>query len=146
MSMSLSNSSNNDHKSLYVTFNKTFKNFIKELIATYPEVTELKTMLLMYKIAKTMSYKRPQRLFNTSVAQKHADDIINCRIDNILNESFTELDIDAGYINKVKEKFRALVDEDHKVVIQKHLLCLLLLNNKCLEVASSSFTLQHENK
>lgn len=119
-------------KAVYKDFNKALKTFIREMMVVYPEVKELKMMIAMYKVIKTISYKRPQRIFNSFVAEKYSQNIIDGDFDVFLQESFT-YDGFNDICDGLKKAFKE-VDEQNKKIIRDHLLVLLCLNKKCLEI------------
>ena len=51
----------------YKDFNKTLKIFFRSLIKLFPDISELKTMLSLYKIMKTITKKAPKKYFNELV-------------------------------------------------------------------------------
>lgn len=119
-------------REVFKEFNRGLKKFIREMIEVYPEIKELKMMLAAYKVMKTLSYKRPQRVFNSLIADKHSADIINGNFDVFLDESFT-YDGFSDICEGLKKAFKG-VDNANKQAIRDHMLALLYLNKKCLEI------------
>jgi len=113
-------------------FNKKFEEFLNDLVATYPEETDLRAMRSMLEwTIKAMGPKVPQEMFDSCVAVPYGDKII------ARNESFflEECPYDTRYadiniVNKLKAKWKVLSDEN-KEVVWKYLLVLMVLNSKC---------------
>jgi hypothetical protein len=123
-------------KEVYKCFNNGIKTFIRAMISTYPEIPEFKLMHLFYKMSKTMSYKRPQRLFNAMIAVPHAQHIIDDNLDALLKDEYA-LDVDSMFMNSLKTIYVEKMDQVNRRVIRDHLLCLLALNKKCVEIEAS---------
>ena len=122
-----------EKRDTFKAFNKAIKTLIRELISTYPDIPELKLGLLYYKMSKTLSYKRPQRMFNTLIAVPFYDHIINNNFEYILKQDIPMEDVEAGYTDRLK-MFYSSIDDTNKEIVRNHLLCLLALNKKCIEV------------
>jgi hypothetical protein len=62
-----SNSSTTTKKTKYVTFNKAFSLFIKDMISKFPSAMEFKLIRAGYKVVKALSVKLVHKLFINSV-------------------------------------------------------------------------------
>lgn len=115
--------------SVYKEFNHTLKTFIREMIYRFPEVNELKLILGLYKMMKTINKKSPQKYFHMLIAEKHSNDIIKKNYEYFLSEEFDDKEI--SYLLKpMKEKFKTITDEE-KEIIWKHMIILLACNKNC---------------
>jgi len=126
-------------KLTYKEFNHHAKTFVRELIAIYPDVPELKFVHTMYKLAKTLSYKRPQRVFNSTVAEPFTEDIIKGNFEPLFKGNFAEY-LGEDTVNTLIQHFITDVDDHNKEMIRQHLLVLLALNKKCLVFEKNSTT------
>jgi hypothetical protein len=116
----------------YKEFNRTVKTFLREMIQVFPEVRELRMALMLYKLMKTISVKRPQKIFNELIAANHSKDIIDGNFDVFLTDNFTypeAHDVCEGLKKAFKE-----VDDSNRKVIHDYLLALLACNKKCLQL------------
>jgi len=101
------------------------------MMQKFPEVKELNMLLMMYKFLKTVNKKRPQVVFNTLVAEKYSQDIIQGNIDVFLSDSFSFGNQEMW--NGLKNKFKD-VDPESRQAIHNYLLALLACNKKCLDI------------
>lgn len=117
----------------YELFNMKFVEFLEDLIATYPEETDLQVMLDMLRLTiRVAGYKIPQEMFNICVANPFTEQISTCNESFFLEEcSYDSEYADINIINKLKSKWRML-KEDDKIVVWKYLHVLLALNKKCI--------------
>lgn len=118
----------------YALFNLKFQEFLEDLVATYPEETDLQVMLNMLTwTVSVMGPKVPQEMFHSCVAIPYGEKI------NARNESFflEECHYDTRYadiniINKLKSKWKQLTP-DNKDIVWKYMFVLMALNKKCVE-------------
>ena len=118
-------------KATYKEFNHHAKTFVRELMSTYPDIPELKFVHTMYKLAKTLSYKRPQRVFHSTVAEPFTEDIMKGNLEPLFKGNFAEY-LGQDIVNTLIQHFITDVDDHNKEMIRQHLLVLLALNKKCL--------------
>jgi len=123
-------------KMIYKDFNHHIKTFIRELIATYPDVSELKFLHTMYKLAKTLSYKRPQRIFQSTIAEPFTQDIIAGNFEPIFSGNFAEY-LGQEVVDVLIMRFKTDVDDHNKEMIRRHLLVLIAKSKKCMAVEST---------
>lgn len=113
-------------------FNRTLKTFIREMIHVFPEIKELRMVLMLYKLMKTISIKRPQKVFNELVAQPYSQDIIDGNFDVFLSDSFTYEEC-KDLCDSLKRSFKE-IDPENRQIIHNYLLALLACNKKCLDI------------
>lgn len=115
-------------------FNLKFSEFLEDLVASYPDETDLQAMhnMLAWTV-KMMGPNVPQEMFNLCVAIPYGDKI------SAKNESFflEECEYDTRYadiniINKLKAKWKNL-SNDNREIVWKYMHVLMLLNTKCME-------------
>ena len=107
----------------YKDFNKTLKIFFKSLIIVFPNVSELKTMLGLYKVMKTISKKAPKKYFKELICV-HETDIRNrnynihekFKCENYLSNIMEPLknawiSIDLNNKNKIMDDILVLIDK-----------------------------------
>jgi hypothetical protein len=116
----------------FVLFNKKFEEFLNDLIDTYPDENELKTMKNMLDwTIKYMGSKVLQEMFNLSVAIPYSDRIIQKDESFFLEEcEYDPQYADINIINKLKNRWKQL-SEENRTVVWKYMLVLLVLNHKC---------------
>lgn len=118
----------------YVLFNLKFDEFLADLVATYPEETDIQAMRNMLEwTIKFMGPKIPQEMFNNCVVIPYGDKIM------AKNESFfleeyqhdnRQQYVDINIVNKLKTNWRKLTVEN-KDAVWKYLHVLMLINKKC---------------
>ncbi len=118
---------------IYKDFNHSAKMFIRELITIYPDIQELKIVHTMYKLSKTLSYKRPQRVFQSTVGDTFAQDIIDGNFEPLFSGNFAEY-LGQDTVDNLIVRFKTDVDDYNKEMIRQHLLVLLAKSKKCKEV------------
>lgn len=109
----------------YNEFNKMFKEFVNDLVNSYPDVLELKFMRAGYKVLKKISKKKPQHFFNSIFAQPYRERILARDSD-----FFSSKDFVIDYCNGLKPIW-AKVDDVNKVHIFDHLIVILAQSDKC---------------
>lgn len=60
-------------KQRYVLFNKAFKNFIRDLSSRFPEASEFKMMLLLYKVLKSLNPRSVHRYWYSAIGPYYSD-------------------------------------------------------------------------
>ena len=117
---------------VYKEFNHALKTLLRELIAAYPMVKELKPMLLLYKVMKTVNRKMPQKYFHQLIAEHHYNNIISKNYDFFISDDFNDKEV--SYImSPLKNIFKTLT-EDERTIIWEHMILLLSCNNKCIKI------------
>lgn len=122
----------NPHK----RFNSSIKEFIRDLINSFPNYNQFKMLLIAYKFTKTLSKKHPQIFFKQIIIDKHRNDIIRKNFD-----MFDHLYIDDNIPLIIKNLIFSFKDiqfliskisPENKEAIMKHLHVLVLLNDRCI--------------
>lgn len=116
----------------YQIFNLKFQEFLEDLIATYPEETDLQAMANMLKwTISFMGEKVPQEMFDTCVAIPYSEKIKAKNESFFLEECVYDTRFaDINIINKLKGKWKNL-NEENKEVVWKYMLVLIVLNERC---------------
>ena len=114
----------------YVTFNKAFKNFIRCSIEAFPDMKELKIVLITYKMLKTLSKKQPCKLFTTMTSSCH--DAIFMKDENyfMMNGVNCPEATLSSMSPAIQKKWMSL-DNANKDIIWQHLQVLVALSKKC---------------
>lgn len=113
----------------YISFNKALKEFIKCSIERFPHVKELKMMLMSYKMLKTLSKKRPCKLFK-SITHDCQDSIMNKDESYFLQYGCDSSSIADTFNATIHKEWDQMTDDD-KNAIWQHLQVLVLLSHKC---------------
>ena len=61
----------------YDSFNSKLEEFISELMATFPELSDLRALKTSFTFAKTMNIRLPQQMFKAHVADKFGAKIMS---------------------------------------------------------------------
>lgn len=114
----------------YVAFNKAFKNFIRCSIDAFPDMKELRIVLITYKMLKTISTKQPCKLFSTMTAA--CQDAIFMKDEKYFMQNGVRCP--EATLNSlspaIQHKWMSL-DDDNKETIWQHLQVLVALSKKC---------------
>jgi hypothetical protein len=119
----------------YKRFNSSIKEFIRDLINTFPEYNQFKMLLMAYKFTKTLSKKHPQIFFKQIIIDKHRDDII-CKNFDMFDHLYIDNNIPAIIKNLIFSfkdiKFlMSKISQENKEAIMKHLQVLVVLSDRC---------------
>lgn len=122
----------------FESFNTKLDEFLRDLMSTFPEMKDIKVLRSGVQLAKTMDIKMPQSFFNSHVAMRYEDKILEKDERFFLEEDYRELlsqkingqSIDMDIVGKLKQIWGTL-DDDNKSVVWKYLHVLVLLNRKC---------------
>lgn len=116
---------------VYKDFYKYMKTFLKELIAAFPHIGEIKIILASCTISKKLNKKLPHKLFNKYIAAHYEKQIVERDEDYFLSDEFKFSFWET--IEKVIKRELKSLDDVNKRVIWDHLQCLIVLNRKCLD-------------
>lgn len=108
----------------YKVFNKTSKEFIKDLIKSYPDVKNLKLIYLAFKVCKKMSKKAPCKFFDT-IIQPYKTQILN-KDDSFINRE----DFNVIFLSNIKNVVKN-ISEENKEHIWTYLHLLIKLMEQC---------------
>jgi hypothetical protein len=121
----------------YERFNNTSEEFFKELTVTYPSIEPFKQLRTGLNLIKNLDHKKPQKIFNSFVATKFRDYILNKDEQFFLTTDKIEImrtDIGKEYwenfISYIRQIWSTLGTEN-KEVIWKYFHVLLVLSDKC---------------
>ena len=122
----------NPHK----RFNTSIKEFIRDLITTFPEYNQFRMLLMAYKFTKTLSKKHPQIFFKQIIIDKHRDDIIGKNFD-MFDNLYIDDNIPAIIKNLIFSfkdiKFlMSKISQENKETIMRHLQVLVILSDRCI--------------
>ena len=125
----------------FESFNNKLDEFLNDLITTFSEIKDFRTLKTSIVFAKSINIKLPQQIFNDFVVAKYGDQIRDRNEQFFLNHDYSEVvssfamtGIDSAsldIIGKLKSIWQELSD-CNKDVIWKYLSVLLVLNNRCL--------------
>jgi len=113
----------------YKRFNKHFKEFIRELMKTYPHVTEYKVMLAGYKITKTISKKLPFKIWTDVINEDMRVVIVNKDPSKILDPNFNVSEYEY-VINMMRREWPNMNTHSQEMVWQ-HMNVLMILADDC---------------
>lgn len=125
----------------YESFNNKLGEFLNDLIATFPEMNDLKVLKTGLQLAKTIDLKMPQKVFDEHVAGVYEQQILEKDEQFFLAQDYHHVasvhGIDLDIISKLKHIWTTL-DSENQTVIWKYLHVLILLNRKCKIVKSKA--------
>lgn len=117
----------------YIRFNKSLKEFIRALSASYPKVVEYKLLLLTYKTVKTVSKKKPCSIF-ISLTNENCQEAILAKNEDYFHNNPVECpEMLRGAMAAIKEGWNSMTQEN-KDVIWQHMQVLVLLSRKCKKI------------
>lgn len=108
----------------YKIFNMKAKEFIKDIIKSYPDIKELKLMYVTFKFIKKMSKKAPCKFFDMLISP-HKEQIL------LKDDSFIyKDDFKIIFISNIKNILKTISPEN-KEHIWAHLHLLIKLSEQC---------------
>lgn len=113
----------------YKNFNKALKFFIRELIALYPNMPELKLMFSFFKVMKTVSKKSPQKHFHDLISPHHTD-LLNKKLDVFMNEDIVDDPVIKKMLIPLREEY-IIMSQENKDMIYNHVILLYKLSLIC---------------
>jgi hypothetical protein len=122
----------------YKVFNQALKTFIRELISAFPDVKDFKTFLTLYKMAKSISRKSPQKIYQEVLVARYRTQVINEDPSFMTIELFNDEHIPLPMrilvkdLNCLRDCWIQMKDDDRKSVWD-HLKVLIVLSDKCAE-------------
>lgn len=125
----------NNKNVYYELFNEKLDEFFKDLIVSFPDITEFKRFKSGLNLLRNVDPKSPQTIFNNYVITKFKDSILSKDDSFFLdNDDFgivsTRKDYWIEFIEQLKLLWKT-IDHDNKDVIWKYLHVLYVLSNKC---------------
>ena len=119
----------------YKRFNTSIKEFIRDLISSFPEYNQFRMLLMAYKFTKTLSKKHPQIFFKQIIIDKHRDEIITENF-NMFDHLYIDDNIPAIIKNLIFSfkdiKFlMSKMSQENKEAIMKYLQVLVVLSDRC---------------
>lgn len=125
-----------DKKVFYDVFNDRAEEFFKDLITSFPNISQFKTFHAALKMMRNLDVKKPQQVFNNYVVSKYRNNIMT------KDETFfltNKLDVSESsheeawedFIEQLRSIWKEL-DESNKATIWKYFQVLICLNDKCL--------------
>lgn len=114
----------------YKAFNKAMKEFSRNMAQAYPQIPELKLMIIVYKIFKTISKKKPQRFF-MEITKDCQEAIMNKDEQAMFATTVVVTDPNLLKLqDAVYRNWTTFTPED-KEAIWQHLQVLVILARKC---------------
>jgi hypothetical protein len=119
----------------YELFNEKLDEFFKDLIVSFPDITEFKRFKSGLNLLRNVDPKSAQTIFNNYVITKFKDAILSKDDSFFLdNNDFgivsTRKDYWIEFIEQLKLLWKT-IDNDNKDIIWKYLHVLYVLSNKC---------------
>lgn len=113
----------------YIAFNKALKFFIRCSIESFPHMKELKMLLVTYKTLKTISKKKPCKIFLQILTEDFHKAIMDKDESFFMTHQVECQDI-IGYLKNAVHREWSLMSEEDKDKIWQHLQVLLILSKK----------------
>lgn len=124
------------NKSIYYDlFNEKLSEFFKDIIQSFPNITEFKKFKSGLNLVSNVDPSSPQNMFNSFVASKYKDAILS-KDDSFFLEGndfgiiSSRKDYWIDFINHLKVLWKT-IDKNDKDIIWKYLHVLCILNDKC---------------
>jgi hypothetical protein len=119
----------------YELFNEKLDELFKDLIISFPDITEFKRFKSGLTLLRNVDPKSPQAIFNNYVITKFKEAILSKDDSFFLdNDDFgivsARKDYWIEFINQLKLLWKT-IDNDNKDVIWKYLHVLYVLSDKC---------------
>lgn len=116
-------------------FNSTTEEFLSQLVTTFPNVLQLNQFKTGFMLLKTVNNKQPQMIFDSYIAAKYRDQIMNKDEQFFMTEKYdiessSEKDHWETFIETIRGLWESLTD-DNKEKIWQFFRVLLVLNDKC---------------
>lgn len=119
----------------YELFNEKLNEFFKDLIVSFPDITEFKRFKSGLTLLKNIDIKSPQAIFNNYVVTKFKESILSKDDSFFLdNDDFGIVSSRKDYWIEFIEQLKLLwktIDNDNKDIIWKYLHILYVLSEKC---------------
>ena len=115
----------------YHLLNLKLQEFVDDLLASYPGVTDIRVMKTMLNLTVAMDIKLPQDMFNRCVVIPYEQQILAKDECFFLEEAYDPQYADINIIEKLKGIWKTLPAED-KEIVWKYFQVLLVLNRRCL--------------
>lgn len=115
-------------------FNNKLKEFLNDLLVSFPEMNDLKLLKNGLHLATTIDVKMPQKFFNEHVACKYETHILGKNEEFFLNETYEAVAQQHGFDLDIVSKIKGIwgtIDGENKEIVWKYLQVLILLNRKC---------------
>lgn len=122
----------------YDLFNEKSDEFFKDLVSTFPNIEEFRYWRSGLSLMKNMDPKSPQKFFNSNIACKYREYIVNKNEDFFLGDDAIAIESDhkqywQDFIKYLRQIWKTL-DQDNKEVIWKYFHILTVLSDKCISV------------
>lgn len=122
-------------KIYYDLFNEKLNEFFKDIITSFPDITEFKKFKSALNLLSNVDPSSPQQMFNNFVVLKYKNFILS------KNDCFFIEDTDFGIVSSRKDYWIEFIDQlkllwktidkNDKDIIWKYLHVLCILNDKC---------------
>lgn len=128
-------------KSAFINvFNQKAEEFCRDLVSTFPEVSDFKQLKIALTLLKNLDEKKPREMFNMFVTDELKTYILQRNETFFLNDFKDHMPssapVDASEWDRVIDLIRSLwsgLDAANKDVIWKYFQVLIALNDKCTQ-------------
>jgi len=120
----------------YNLFNDKVDEFFKDLIQSFPNITDFRKFKTGLMMLRNVNSKMPQQVFQMYVLSKYRDAMLNSDETVFLNHTYEEVDGNEKeywlkFIDQIKKIWKTL-DDSNKRVIWKYFHVLIVLSDKCI--------------
>ena len=126
-----------DQQPYHEIFNCKAEEFFKDLVITFPEITEFKTFKAGFTLLRNFDPKCPREYFRKFVTEKYKDAVMSRDETFFLQEqNFGIMEEKKDYwVNCIKQlkNIWTTMDSHNKDIIWKYFQIMLILSDKCQE-------------
>ena len=115
---------------LFKDFNKSVKDFLLDLVTTFPEIDMFKVLQTSFVVTKNIHRKLPYKLANEHMFQHYGEQLSKKDEEYFLSDKFT-CDFWPALIDVIKKTY-VTIDDVNKKAIWDHLLNMYT-KHKCIE-------------
>ena len=117
-------------------FNKGVKAFLKDLRRMFPHLSELRMLLLAYKVTKAISPSMPHKYFREELLAQHEARLLARDFEFFMSDAFQVPSADYA-VAMMKRECRALPAETIELIWQ-NMANLVALSRRCVEASPST--------
>ena len=119
----------------YKEFNTALKFFIRECTRIYPHISELKLLMPLYKVMKTMNKKLPMKYYK-ELMDPHTKNLLNKDLEFFLNYNYEDPTV-IRIVNALKAELHR-TSEENKDMIWRHLIVLYKYTRQCKSISTDA--------
>lgn len=116
-------------------FNDKADEFFKDLITSFPAMTDFRKFKMGLMMLRNVNPKMPQQVFHKYVVSKYKDAMLSRDENVFLNNTYDEVEGNEKeqwlqFIDQIKSIWKTL-DDNNKEIVWKYFHVLIVLSEKC---------------